>query len=138
MAILCCRLGFAVYDASLFTAYDMSGRIVFAIYCSSPSNLANKLLRLPFLPSGFGTRVTFGSNGVLTESELSNPSFCKIVLMYCLDKIVIESGFAVISTLTIFVGSLMLVTSHSASISAIVLSLNAIVVASMSVKGQGP
>ena len=111
----------------------MSGHVVFAMYWSSLSNLANKLLQLLSSPSGFGTKAMLGSNSVLTESEPSMPSLCRIDSIYCLDEIVIKSRFMVISMPTIFVGLPMLVTSYLASMSAIVLSLSLIDIVNISI-----
>src|SRR6267142_1656719 len=41
---ICCKLGFAVYDASLFTTNAISGRVAFVRYWSSPSSRAYELL----------------------------------------------------------------------------------------------
>ena len=62
---MCCRLGLAVYDTSLLTAYCISGHIMFAIYWSFPSNFAKELLLSPLFPSRFGTIGTLGSSGVV-------------------------------------------------------------------------
>jgi len=56
--------------------YVISGCVVFAIYCSSPSSLANELLQSPTFPSGFGMSVMFGSKGMLTEFDCPRSSLC--------------------------------------------------------------
>ena len=131
-AVLCWRLGLAIYNASLLTAYCISGCVVFVIYWSSPSNFAYKLLLLPSFLSGFGIMGTLGSNRVLTEFDLSVPSLCKIWSMYLLEDMAIVLGFIIISILTIFVGSLRSVTSYLLFMSDFILFIRTIVVANRS------
>src|SRR6266581_8884647 len=87
-ALVCCRLGFAVYAASLFTAYARSGRVALAKNCNSPRSRVKELLRLPSLPSGFGSSGMFGSRGVPTELHRSIFSFSR----YLRCEIDMESG----------------------------------------------
>ena len=121
-----------MYEANRLTMYEMSGCVVIAMYCNSPSRLANTLLQSPAFPSGFSTRATFGSSGVLTEFDCPRPSLSKINLIYLLEEIKILSGDIVSSILTIFIRTLRSVISHLLSILAFILSLSAIVVANVS------
>ena len=62
-AAKCCKLGLAVYDASLFMVKAISGRVQLVRYWSSPRSLAKELLRFPSFPSGLGSSLMLGSNG---------------------------------------------------------------------------
>src|SRR6266850_2089785 len=109
---ICCKLGFVVYDTSLFTANAISGRVVFARYWSSPSSRAYELLRLPSLPSGLASMIAFGSNGIPTGFACSIPSLTRMDLIYFFCDMITLVGFIRISIPTILEGSPRSVTSH--------------------------
>ena len=73
-AVTCCRLGLAVYEASLFTANVMLGLMLLARYWSSLMSLAKKLLQFTLLPSGLGMSLILESNSVVTLLILLRPS----------------------------------------------------------------
>src|SRR5260221_2361751 len=110
----------------------MSGRVAFAMNCSSPRSLVNELLRSPTFPSGFGLSGLLGllgSSGIATGLHRSSPSFLRIDSIYLFCEMAIESLFNVISMPTILDGSPRSVTSHSAFISDFILFISLIVVA---------
>src|SRR6267142_146848 len=75
---ICCKLGFVVYDANLFTVNAISGRVALARYWSSPSSQAYELLRLPSVPSGLASMIVFGSIGIPTGFAHSIPSLLRM------------------------------------------------------------
>src|SRR5258708_40133816 len=93
-------------------AYVISGHVVFAMNCSSPSNCAYVLLLSPSLPLGLGLIFTFRSSGVLTGFASSRPCLINIdsTLLFC--DIVIALSDLVILMLIILEGLPRLVTSH--------------------------
>src|SRR5260370_15800061 len=93
-------------------AYVISGHVVFATNCSSPSNCAYVLLLSPSLPSGLGSIFTFRSSGVLTGFASSRPCLVNIDSMLLFCDIVIVSSDLVISMPIILEGSPRSVTSH--------------------------
>ena len=84
-AVWCCILGLAVYDTSLFTMNAILGHIELAMYWSSLSSCANKLLWSPSFLFRFGRIFTFGLRGVMTVLALMSP---------CLSSTVIWHSFA--------------------------------------------
>src|SRR5258708_16196173 len=93
-------------------AYVISGHVVFATNCSSPSNCAYALLLSPSLPSGLGSIFTFGSSSVLTGFASSRPCLVNIdsTLLFC-DIVIISSDLVILMPI-ILEGSSRLVTSH--------------------------
>ena len=101
------------------------------MYCSSLSNLANKLLQSPMFPSGFGLIVMFGSKGVETMFILPRPFFHKTDSIYCFEEIAIDLGVHVISILMILDGSPRSVICHSLSTLEMAFPFSSTVVANM-------
>src|SRR6266850_386579 len=110
---ICCKLGFVVYNANLFTANAISSRVALARYWSSLSSRAYELLWLPSVPSELASMIVFGSIGILTGFACSIPSLLRMDSIYCFCKIITLVGFIWISIPTIFAGSPRSVTSHS-------------------------
>src|SRR5258708_1153945 len=93
-------------------AYVISGHVVFAMNCSSPSNCAYVLLLFPSLPLGLGLIFTFGSSGVLTGLASSRPCLVNIDSMLLFCDIFITSSDLVILMPIILEGLPRSVTSH--------------------------
>src|SRR5258708_3019897 len=93
-------------------AYVISGCVVFAINCSSPSNCPYVLLLSPLSPLGLGLIFTFRSSGVLTGFASSRPCLVNIDSMLFFCDIVITSSDLVILMPIILEGSPRSVTSH--------------------------
>src|SRR6266850_3227226 len=129
---ICCKLGFVVYDTSLFTANAISGCVVFARYWSSPNSWAYELLRLPSLPSGLASMITFGSNGIPTGFTCSIPSLTRMDSIYFFCDMITSVGFIKISIPTILEGSPRSVTSHSPHIISFISDISFIDVANSS------
>src|SRR5258708_797467 len=93
-------------------AYVISGHVVFATNCSSPSNCAYALLLSPSLSLGLGLIFTFRSSSVLTGFASSRPCLVNIdsTLLFC--DIIIASSDLVISMPIILEGLPRLVTFH--------------------------
>src|SRR6266567_5930470 len=88
------------------------GQVLFARNWSSPRSLAKELLQFPSLPSGFGTNLILGSNGVATLLMSLRPSHSKMDSTYTFCEMVMESSVWVISPPMILVGLLRSVISH--------------------------
>src|SRR5216683_5310129 len=103
----------------------MSRWVAFVRNCSSPSSWVYELLRLPSLPSGFGSRGELKSNGIETGFARSIPLCFKMASMYCF--CLMEMAFAdwVISMPMILEGSLRSVVSHSVLIFCFIFSIRA-------------